>query len=87
MGGRAFTAGVTSDMAIAVGRSMLQRFDVEWAAAGFTDDKLDELVEVMLLTQSLIVDPGRPARTGAKLRAFLEDWGAPSLRAHVGLRS
>ncbi len=80
----AFTAGVTSDIAIAFGRSMLQRFDVEWAAAGYTDDRLNELVEVMLRTlQSLIVDPGRPARTGAKLRVFLEDWIAPSVRAHV----
>jgi AcrR family transcriptional regulator len=84
----AFTAGVTSDIAIAIGRSMLQRFDVEWTAAGFTDDKLDELVEVMLRTlQSLIVDPGRPPRSGTRLRAFLKDWVAPSVRAHVVLRS
>jgi len=80
----AFTAGVTSDMAIAFGRTILHRFDVDWNAAGFTDDKLDELVEIMLRTlQSLIVDPGRPPRTGTKLRDFLEDWIAPSVRAHV----
>lgn len=82
----AFTAGVTSDMAIAFGRSIVQRFEVDWPAAGFTDDKLNELVEVMLRTlQSLIVDPGRPARTGAKLRTFLEDWIAPSVRAQAAL--
>src|SRR6516165_2891274 len=70
----AFTAGITSDMAISFGRSMLQTFDVDWAAAGFAEGKLDELVEVMLRTlQSLIVDAGRPARTGAKLRSFLEN--------------
>lgn len=81
----AFTAGVTSDIAVALGRSILERFDVDWAEAGFADDKLDELVEVMLRTlQSLIVDPGRPARTGAKLRQFLADWIAPSVRAHAG---
>jgi len=80
----AFTAGVTSDMAITFGRTILQRFDVDWNAAGFTDDKLDDLVEIMLRTlQSLIVDPGRPPRTGMKLRNFLEDWIAPSVRAHV----
>ncbi|MFZ1174978.1 MAG: TetR/AcrR family transcriptional regulator [Mycobacterium sp.] len=82
----ALTAGVTSDLAISFGRSILQRFDIDWAAAGFAEDKLDELVEVMLrMLQSLIVDPGRPARTGTKLRSFLEDWIAPSVRAHAAI--
>lgn len=82
----AFTAGVTSDMAISFGRSILQRFDVDWSAAGFTDRKLDELLEMMLrILQSLIVDPGRPARTGANLRRFLRDWIAPSVRAHTAV--
>lgn len=80
----ALTAGVTSDMAISFGRSILQRFEVDWAAAGFAESKLDELVEVMLrVLQSLIVDPGRPARSGRRLRSFLEDWIAPSVRAHA----
>jgi len=83
----ALTAGVTSDMAISFGRSILQRFEVDWATAGFADGKLDELVEVMLrMLQSLIVDPGRPARTGKRLRSFLEDWIAPSVRAHAVTR-
>jgi len=65
----------------------LQRFDVDWAAAGFAEGRLDELVEIMLRTlQSLIVDPGRPPRTGPELRRFLEDWIAPSVRAHAGIR-
>ena len=82
----AFTPGVTSDMSISFGRSILQRFDIDWAAAGFTGEKLDELVEVMLrMLQSLIVDPGRPARAGTRLRSFLEDWIAPSVRAHAAL--
>ena len=83
----AFTAGITSDMAISFGRSMLDRFDTDWAAAGFTDDKkLDELVEVLLRTlQSLIVDPGRPPRTGGTLRAFLQGWIAPAVRAHAAI--
>lgn len=83
----ALTAGVTSDMAISFGRSILQRFKVDWAAAGFADERLDELVEVMLrMLQSLIVDPGRPARTGDGLRSFLTDWIAPSVRAHADMR-
>ncbi|OBL12801.1 TetR family transcriptional regulator [Mycobacterium sp. 1245499.0] len=80
----AFTAGVTSDQAISFGRTILRRFDVDWAAAGFADRGLDELVEVMLrMLQSLIVDPGRPTRTGPELRRFLTDWIAPSVRAHA----
>ena len=83
----AFTAGVTSDLAISFGRSILRRFGVDWSAAGFTDGKLDELLEVMLrVLQSLIVDPGRPARTGANLRGFLQDWIAPSVRARAAVR-
>jgi AcrR family transcriptional regulator len=84
----AFTAGVTSDVAVAFGRSILQRFGVDWAAAGFTGGKLDELIEFMLRTlQSLIVDPGRPPRSGPELRGFLQDWIAPSVRAHAAARA
>lgn len=84
----AFTAGVTSDLAIGFGRSILERFDVDWAAADFVDDTLDELVEFMLRTlQSFILDPGRPARTGRDLRAFLNSWIAPAVRAHARERT
>jgi AcrR family transcriptional regulator len=80
----AFTAGVTSDVAIGFGRSILERFDVDWGAAGFAGHRLDELVEFMLRTlQSFILDPGRPARSGGDLRAFLNDWIAPAVRAHA----
>lgn len=83
----AFTAGVTSDVAIGFGRSILQRFGVDWAAAGFAGRGLDELVEIMLrMLQSLIVDPGRPPRTRRELRRFLEDWIAPAVRAHAEVR-
>jgi hypothetical protein len=71
---------VTSDIAISFGRSILQTFDFDWAATGFTDHKLDELVEVMLrMLQSLTVDPGRPARRGLELRRFLQQWIGPSV--------
>lgn len=79
-----FTAGVTSEAAISLGRSIIQRFDVDWPAAGFPDDSLDFLVEVMLRTlQSLIVDPGHPPRAAATLRVFLGGWIAPAVRAHA----
>lgn len=80
----AFTAGVTSDVAIGFGRSILQRFDIDWTAAGFADRKLDELVEFMLrILLSLILDPGRPQRTGEALRRYLREWIAPAVRAHA----
>lgn len=79
----AFTAGVTSDLAIGFGRSILQRFDVDWTTAGFAGSKLDELVEFMLrILLSLILDPGRPPRTGAALRRYLREWVAPAVLAH-----
>ena len=79
-----FAASVTSDVAIAFGRSILQRFQIDWSQTGFDDVAFDELVEVMLRTlQSLIVDPGRPARTGATLRTFLRTWVAPAVHAHT----
>lgn len=84
----AFTAGVTSDLAIGFGKSILARFDVDWDAAGFPGDTLDELVEFMLRTlQSFIVDPGRPARTGRNLRRFLYSWVAPAVRARAGAQT
>ncbi|WP_280256423.1 TetR/AcrR family transcriptional regulator, partial [Nocardia wallacei] len=77
----AFSAGVTSDTAMAFGRSILRRYSVDWAAAGLTDAALDGLVEHMLrIVQSFVIDPGRPPRTGRDLRDYLATWVAPALR-------
>lgn len=79
-----YSAGVTSDPARALGRSILERFDIDWARAGFDDNRLDELVEhILRIAQSFVIDPGRPPRTGAQLRAYLETWVAPAI---TGLR-
>lgn len=79
----AFAAGVTSETSIAFGRSILERFNVDWPAAGFSGQRLDELVEFMLRTlQSFILDPGGPARHGKELRAFLHRWVAPAVEQH-----
>ncbi|WP_067889049.1 TetR/AcrR family transcriptional regulator [Nocardia vaccinii] len=76
----AFSAGVTSDTALAFGRSILQRFSVDWAAAGITGADLDQLVEHMLrIVQSFVIDPGRPPRRGRELRSYLTNWVAPAL--------
>ncbi|MBF6194147.1 TetR/AcrR family transcriptional regulator [Nocardia implantans] len=77
----AFSPGVTSDTALSFGRAILERFAVDWAAAGIDDARLGELVEHMLrIVQSFVIDPGRPPRTGAALRAYLTTWIAPALR-------
>lgn len=80
----AFAAGVTSELAIGFGRSILERFQVDWAAVGFAGTVLDELVELMLrILQSFIVDPGGTARQGEGLRGFLRHWIAPAVRMHA----
>ncbi|MBF6476077.1 MULTISPECIES: TetR family transcriptional regulator [Nocardia] len=77
----AFSPGVTSDTALAFGRSILERFAVDWEQAGIDGTRLDELVEHMLrIVQSFVIDPGRPPRHGAALRAYLTTWIAPALR-------
>lgn len=77
----ALTESMTSDIGLQFARSVVRRFDVDWAAAGFDDDELDELAEYLLrIIQSFVVDPGRPPRTGARLRDYLRRWVAPALR-------
>ena len=78
-----FSAGVTSDMALTFGRSMLQRFAVDWSTVGIADSDLDALAEYMLrVVQSFVIDPGRPPRHGATLRSYLREWVAPAVVHH-----
>ena len=73
--GNAFTADVTSEVALRFADSMLRRFDVDWTAVGLTDDDLAELGEHLLrIIQSFVIDPGRPPRRGAELRRYLRRW-------------
>ncbi|CDO07343.1 TetR/AcrR family transcriptional regulator [Mycolicibacterium cosmeticum] len=77
----ALTESVTSDIALQFAQSVVRRFDVDWSAAGFDDAELDELAEYLLrIIQSFVIDPGRPPRTGARLRDYLRRWVAPALR-------
>ena len=62
-------------MALQFAGEMVRRFDVDWAAAGYGDDDLTELAEHLLrIIQSFVIDPGRPPRTGERLRAYLRRW-------------
>jgi AcrR family transcriptional regulator len=83
----AFSAGVTSDMAMSFGRSLLERFDVDWKSVGITDDNMNGLVEFMLrIFQSLVIDPGRPPHNGQELREFLRRWMAPAIKAGTTIK-
>jgi AcrR family transcriptional regulator len=74
-------AGLTAPSSIALGRSLLAGFPVDWDAAGLDADRQRELVEHLLRTlQSLILDPGVPERSGEELRGYLQRWVAPALR-------
>jgi len=78
----AHTEGVTSDVALQFANALLRRFDVDWAAIGFSDDDLDELAEHLLrIIQSFILDPGRPPRTGEDLRDYLRRWVGSAVTA------
>ena len=54
---------------------MIDRFDVDWAAHGYDDAALRDLVEFTLRTMlSFFVAPNDPARSPAELRRFIRRW-------------
>ncbi|WAC94137.1 TetR/AcrR family transcriptional regulator [Mycobacterium sp. Aquia_213] len=74
------TISIVSDTALAFGRSMLHRFDIDWEQHGFDDAGLDELNEFTLrLLHSFLADPGRPPRSGTDLRRYLIRWIGPAI--------
>jgi AcrR family transcriptional regulator len=75
-------SGLTAPSSIALGRTLLADFGLDWDQVGLAEDEQLELVEHLLRTlQSFVLDPGDPARTGDELRAYLRRWVAPALRA------
>lgn len=71
---------IISDTALAFGRSMLHRYDIDWEHYGFDEAGLDELNEFSLrVLHSFLTDPGRPPRTGADLRRYLARWIGPAI--------
>jgi AcrR family transcriptional regulator len=74
------TVSIVSDTALAFGRSMLHRFDIDWEQHGFDEAGLDELNEFCLrLLHSFLADPGRPPRSGGDLRRYLTRWIGPAI--------
>ena len=75
-------AEVTASPAQDFGLEMLRSLEVDWAAAGFDERRMRQLIEHMLrLVQSFVVDPGHPARHGADLDGYLQTWLAPCIEA------
>ncbi|OBG61097.1 MULTISPECIES: TetR/AcrR family transcriptional regulator [unclassified Mycobacterium] len=71
---------IISDTALAFGRSMLHRYDIDWESYGFDEAGLDELNEFSLrVLHSFLADPGRPPRSGADLRRYLTRWLGPAI--------
>jgi AcrR family transcriptional regulator len=74
------TAMLASETAVTFGRAMFHRLDVDWAAHGYSDAELDELIELGLRTlHSILSDPGHPPRHGIELRRFLFRWLGPAI--------
>ncbi|MGV0625371.1 TetR/AcrR family transcriptional regulator [Mycolicibacter minnesotensis] len=83
-----YLPAVTSPEALSAGRGIVDQFDVDWNALGWSAADMDELVELMLrMVQSQLTDPGRPARTPAELRRFLHRWIGPAVIALHPTRS
>lgn len=77
-----FLPAITSTQARSFGRSMLARFEVDWASHGYDDAALEDLVEFVLRTvQTFVTDPGDPPRAGAELRGYLTRWVGSAVAA------
>ena len=61
-------------------RDILQHTHIDWAALGYDDHTIDELVEFLLrIIQSMVIAPPEPPRSSAELRAYLRRWIGPAL--------
>ncbi len=79
-----FARGATSEVSMDFARGIVRRMPVEWSRYDVTDEQLAEFTEQVVRTiQSFMLDPGSPPRTDAQLRAYLDRWLAPGVRAMV----
>ena len=75
-----FSRRMLQPVVIARCRVILQHTRIDWAALGYDEDAIDELVEFLLrMIQSMVIAPPDPPRTGARLRAYLRRWIGPAL--------
>ncbi|PRC48339.1 TetR/AcrR family transcriptional regulator, partial [Mycobacterium sp. ITM-2017-0098] len=70
--------------AISRSRLMLENSRIDWSARGFTDERMDDLVEFLLrMIQSMVIAPSDPPRSPAGLRAYLRLWIGPVMVANT----
>jgi AcrR family transcriptional regulator len=75
-----FARSFTSPASLGIGRALLARSAVDWAASDLDQQRLEEMVELLLrLIQSMIIDPPDPPRSDADLRAYFRRWLGPAL--------
>jgi AcrR family transcriptional regulator len=64
--------------AVARSRVMLEHTHIDWAAIGFADVRMNDLVEYLLrMIQSMVIAPSDPPRDGPALRSYLRQWIVP----------
>lgn len=69
------TGDLASDEARDIGMRMITRFDVDWAAYGYDDAALGDLVEFTLrIMLSYFVAPNAERRSPDELRSFIRRW-------------
>jgi AcrR family transcriptional regulator len=69
-----------SELASTFVRSMLHRYDVDWARHGYDDAALNEIGELCLRTfHSLYLDPGELTRDRTALRRYITGWLGPAV--------
>lgn len=75
-----FSRSMLSPTVIIRCREILRHTHIDWAAIGYDDTAIDELVEFLLrMIQSMVIAPREPKRTPAELRAFLRRWITPAI--------
>jgi AcrR family transcriptional regulator len=61
-------------------RYIMLHTHIGWAALGYDDKTIDELVEFLLRNvQSMVIAPSDPPRSSGELRAYLRRWIGPAL--------
>lgn len=75
-----FSRSMLAPAAVARCRAILQHTHIDWAALGYDDHTIDELVEFLLrIIQSMVIAPPEPPRSPAQLRTYLRRWIGPAL--------
>lgn len=77
------SASFTGGAAFGLGREMFRRYDVDWAAHGFDQPAIDDLIELAVRTlQSVLLDPPERPLNPLALRSLVGRWLGPAVLYH-----